>query len=282
MENFCHTYHANNSERTCLEFINSFTVMLILKEPPKKGKKDEEEGENDYEQEEEEEEEPPSHINLIWDETEVDNGDDDVLEEACVGNYYNLWSKGAPKYNDSPSSSKMVAKKMSSVATYTKISLEKAKDNEKDPTTITSTTSIDLTQKIIGDLKLDHDVVEYLKNMKANITVFELCEIKQLKEQLCEALQHIQVPQDVMVGNTKVTLKGKNVKVNKSTNSSSVNNKSKTMVDQKKGDPRADGTLIGKKSRSQTPPFLLTFEIFNRNLHNCLVDSRDSSNVMPY
>ena len=40
--------------------------------------------------------------------------------------------------------------------------------------------------------------------------------------------------------------------------------------------------MIGRKSRSQTPPFLLTFEIFNRNVHNCLVDSGASSNVMPY
>jgi hypothetical protein len=29
------------------------------------------------------------------------------------------------------------------------------------------------------------------------------------------------------------------------------------------------------------PPFLLTFEIFNRNVHNCMVDSGASSNVMP-
>ena len=41
-------------------------------------------------------------------------------------------------------------------------------------------------------------------------------------------------------------------------------------------------TLIGKKSKSTTPPFLLTFEIFNQNVHNCMIDSRASSNVMPY
>jgi hypothetical protein len=29
------------------------------------------------------------------------------------------------------------------------------------------------------------------------------------------------------------------------------------------------------------PPFLLTFEIFNRNVHNCMVDSGASSNFMP-
>lgn len=33
---------------------------------------------------------------------------------------------------------------------------------------------------------------------------------------------------------------------------------------------------------SQTPPFLLTFEIFNWNVHSWLVDYGDSSNVMPY
>ena len=30
-----------------------------------------------------------------------------------------------------------------------------------------------------------------------------------------------------------------------------------------------------------TPAFLLTFEIFNYNVHNCLVDSGASVNVMP-
>ena len=57
-------------------------------------------------------------------------------------------------------------------------------------------------------------------------------------------------------GNTKPTLKGKNAKVNKSTrvssvtNTSSANNKDKTMVDEKKGDPIVDRFLINKKSRS--------------------------------
>ena len=41
-------------------------------------------------------------------------------------------------------------------------------------------------------------------------------------------------------------------------------------------------TLIGKNSKSTTPPFLLTFEIFNQNVHNCMVDSGASSNAMPY
>ena len=42
------------------------------------------------------------------------------------------------------------------------------------------------------------------------------------------------------------------------------------------------GALIGRKSRSQTPRFLLTFDIFNRNVQDYLVDSGYSSNVIPY
>ena len=34
-------------------------------------------------------------------------------------------------------------------------------------------------------------------------------------------------------------------------------------------------------SKTKHPPFLLTFEIFNHNVHNCLVDSGVSINVMP-
>jgi hypothetical protein len=39
--------------------------------------------------------------------------------------------------------------------------------------------------------------------------------------------------------------------------------------------------LKDKKGKPFVPPFLLTFEEFNRNLHSCLVDSGASSNVMP-
>jgi len=40
--------------------------------------------------------------------------------------------------------------------------------------------------------------------------------------------------------------------------------------------------MIGRKSKSMTPPFLIAFEILNMNVHNCFVDSGASSNVMPY
>ena len=64
-----------------------------------------------------------------------------------------------------------------------------------------------------------------------------------------------------------------NVAANSSINDLMAAEKRKAMADK--------ASLIGKNSKSTTPPFLLTFEIFNRNVHNCMVDSGASSNVMP-
>ena len=66
------------------------------------------------------------------------------------------------------------------------------KDTRRNSTTSQPTTNMDLTHMILGDFKLDYSVVEDLKKMKENITVFELCKITQLREQLREVLQHIQ------------------------------------------------------------------------------------------
>jgi hypothetical protein len=45
--------------------------------------------------------------------------------------------------------------------------------------------------------------------------------------------------------------------------------------------PTVNAYSKDNKGKPFVPPFLLTFEVFNKNLHNCLVDSRASSNVMP-
>ena len=75
----------------------------------------------------------------------MDDIDDDIMEEACVGNDYNLWSKGAPKTNDSPSTSKTVAKKTPTIAKSVERSSKQTKDTRKNPTTSQPTTSMDLT-----------------------------------------------------------------------------------------------------------------------------------------
>ena len=111
---------------------------------------------------------------------EVDNDDDDIMEEACVGHDYNLHSRGTPKSNDSPYTVKTIAKKNPTkvASTYRETSIdksnEKEKENDKEQTLSQSPINLDLTQNILGDLKLDYDVVEDLKKMKANITIFEL------------------------------------------------------------------------------------------------------------
>ena len=64
-----------------------------------------------------------------------------------------------------------------------------------------------------------------------------------------------------------------NVAANSSNNDSTATEKGKATI--------GKASLIGKNSKSTTPPFLLTFDIFNRNVHNCMVDSGASSNVMP-
>ena len=61
--------------------------------------------------------------------------------------------------------------------TSTDKSPEMEKDKEKELTPSKSPISLDLTQTILGDLKLDYDVVEDLKKMKENITMFDLCKI---------------------------------------------------------------------------------------------------------
>jgi hypothetical protein len=61
-------------------------------------------------------------------------------------------------------------------------------------------------------------------------------------------------------------------------NVNNVNNVDKVSLETASKKPQAT-TL---STRKNVPPFLLTFEIFNRNLHNCMVDSGASSNVMPW
>lgn len=131
MDNYCHTGLANHSKRTCPKFINSFTTLLTPLEPPRRDKRNEKEEEEEGQEEEEEEEgeEPPSHLNLIWDEEEFgDDEDDDIMEEACIGYDYNLWIKGDPKMNDSPSTSKTNNKKSSSK----QASINKSPKKEKE------------------------------------------------------------------------------------------------------------------------------------------------------
>ena len=92
---------------------------------------------------------------------------------------------------------------------------------------------------------MDYDVVEDLKKMKANITVFELCKITQLREQLRDALQTIQGPQAVVISNSKATPKEKNVKDTNVVKTSTVANTSNS-------DNKEDNRGRSKKTESKS------------------------------
>ena len=76
--------------------------MLLPWKPKQEDEKEEKE-----ESKEEEEVETSSNLHLISDDTELDDIDDDITEESCVGKDNNLRSKVVPKTKYSPSTSKM-------------------------------------------------------------------------------------------------------------------------------------------------------------------------------
>jgi hypothetical protein len=104
--------------------------------------------------------------------------------------------------------------------------------------------------------KLDYNIVEDLKKLKANISVMDICRIPQQKDFMLQALKSVE-------NLATSTDQGRNLTPTDLRDKRTVN----TCSEDKKGKPFV-------------PPFLLTFEVFNRNLHNCLVDSGASSNVM--
>jgi len=105
--------------------------------------------------------------------------------------------------------------------------------------------------------KLEYNIVEYLNKLKANMSVMDICRIPQQKYFLLQALKSVENP-------TKRNEQQRNLTSTDPVNKPTMN----TCWEDNEGKPFV-------------PPLLLTFEVLNRNLHNCLVDSRASSNVMP-
>ena len=88
---------------------------------------------------------------------------------------------------------------------------------------------------------MDYDIVEDLNKIKVTVPLFEMCKVPQQKERLLKVLE---------TSDEKLL----------------VNN-------QPQEEEEIGETSVGGKSKSKHPPFLLTFEIFNHNVHNFLVDS---------
>ena len=94
---------------------------------------------------------------------------------------------------------------------------------------------------------MGYDIIEDIKKPKADISLFELCNMPQERRKLLEAFdpQPNSIPKAI------------------------------------ESDDEVNEASIRGKHKSKSLPFLLSFEIFNHNVHNCLVDSGAFSNVMP-
>jgi hypothetical protein len=101
-----------------------------------------------------------------------------------------------------------------------------------------------------------------MKKTRENISLYEISKLKSQNNSLLRALG---VSDKTIPSSTTMKNKEKNLTVQ--TLSSDVD---------------IGSILIGDRSRSHTPPFILTFEFFSKDVHNSLVDSGASSNIMPY
>ena len=113
---------------------------------------------------------------------------------------------------------------------------------------------------IVSD-EMEYNIIDDMKNTRANITLYELSKLKHQQKIMMKEL-HV-VP--------TTSLPTAVASQNMGRPPTNMNNKI---------DPN-DIALIGGRSRSHTPPFLLTYEIFNKNVHNCLIDSGASTNILP-
>ena len=108
---------------------------------------------------------------------------------------------------------------------------------------------------------MEYNIIDYMKKTMANITLYELSKLKHQQKIMTKELHVVPITSlPTAVASHNMGRPPTNT-INKI-------------------DPN-DIALIGGRSRSHTPPFLLTYEIFNKNVHNCLVDSGASTNILP-
>ena len=133
--------------------------------------------------------------------------------------------------------------------------------------TQTSPVQIDLSTPsktlIVAD-EMEYNIIEDMKKARANITFYELSKLKHQQKVLLKEL-HV-VPEKPLPD--PIISQASNEMGRPPTNTIS-------KVDLE------NIALIGGRSRSHTPPFIFTYEVFNKNLHNCLVDFGASSNILP-
>jgi len=111
---------------------------------------------------------------------------------------------------------------------------------------------------------MEYNIVEDMKKARANMSLHELSKLKQQQKILLKELNvFLASPLFAAIIIYKAS-RGMGKPPNDSSNK----------VDS------TNAILIGDRFNSHTPPFLLTYKIFNENVHNCLIDSGTSSKIM--
>lgn len=111
---------------------------------------------------------------------------------------------------------------------------------------------------------MEYNIIEDMKMTRANITLYELSKLKHQQRIMMKELYVVPI---APLHSTVLSQASHNMGIPPTNTINKI-------------DPN-DIALIGGRSRSHTPSFLLTYEIFNKNVHNCLVDSGASSNILP-
>lgn len=150
--------------------------------------------------------------------------------------------------------------KQKSLPTKEKTTVRKSKSIKTDP--IPLDPNIASKTLIVSDT-VEYNIIEDMKNTKENISLHEMTKHKKqqkifLRELKAIPVEPIQPP--IIAQASKDT--------------------GKPPSSSKKVNPN-DIVLIGDRSISHTPPLLLSYEIFNKNVHNCLIDSGAYSNIIP-
>jgi len=200
---------------------------------------------------EEIEEEDIAECHEMWDFI-LPNSDNESEQESLP---VNTRSKGIIEPNQSNQK-----RKNSNTITKEKILMKKAPISSPQTKPSSSNPPSSSKNLVVLD-SMDYNIIEDMKKTQANISLHELSKLKHQQKLLLKDLNAVPsspLPTSVLSKAAKGSGRPPLDKVDST-----------------------DAILIGDRSNSHTPNFLLTYEIYNRNLHNCLIDLGASSNIMP-
>jgi len=135
------------------------------------------------------------------------------------------------------------------------------KSTQTTPSQLDSSSS---AKTIIVSNEMEYNIVDDMKKTRANIIFHDLRKLKHQHKLLLKEIKAVPIsPLPAAVISQAAQEMGR-----------------PPITSLNKIDP-TDIVLIRGRYKSHTPPFLLTFEVFNKNLHNYLFDLGASSNILP-